>query len=166
MSHAIRTEITIDAPAETVWSVLTDFAAYPEWNGYTRIEGAAREGARLAVSPGPEAGRMPTFRPEVLRAGPTSEDDFELAWLGHLYIRGLFDGEHSFRVEAVDAERSQLVQSESFSGVLAGLLLRFVGDDTASNFEAVNAALKARAESLAANPSTKRDAGSDTTVAA
>jgi len=149
MSHIIRTEVAIDAPAETVWSVLTDFAAYPEWNGYTRIEGTAREGDRLAVSPGPEAGRMPTFRPEVLRAGPAGEYDFELAWLGHLYVRGLFDGEHSFRVEAIDDHHCRLVQSESFSGVLAGLLLRFVGEDTERNFEAVNAALKTRAESPA-----------------
>jgi hypothetical protein len=146
MPRSIHTEVTIDAPAEMVWEVLTDFATYPEWNGHTHIEGEAREGARLTVSPGPEAGRLPTFRPTVLRAGPVDED-YELAWLGHLYVRGLFDGEHSFRVEAVDDEHSRLVQSESFSGALAGLVLRFVGDDTEATFQAVNEALKARAES-------------------
>ena len=149
MSHDIRTETEIAAPADVVWAVLTAFDTYPEWNGYTRIEGEAREGARLTVAPGPEAGRMPTFRPTVLRAGPTGDGDYELAWLGHLWTPGLFDGEHVFRVEAVDDERSRLVQAETFDGLLAGLLLRFVGDDTERNFEAVDEALRERAESLA-----------------
>ena len=141
----ITTAVDVDAPAETVWDVLTDFGSYPEWNPRTRIEGAPEAGSRLRVSPGPEAGRMPTFRPEVLRA-----DGRELAWRGHLYVRGLFDGEHRFRIEAVDDDRSRLVQSERFTGLLAGPLLRRYGRDTEEGFEAVNAALKARAESIAA----------------
>lgn len=155
MSRDIHTETEIAAPVDTVWTVLTDFTAYPEWNGYTRIEGEAREGARLAVAPGPEAGRMPTFRPEVLRAGPLADGvGYELAWLGHLYVRGLFDGEHSFRIEDLGDSRSRLVQSESFSGLLVGPIARLFGDDTEANFRAVNAALKTRAESLAASRTT------------
>lgn len=140
----IHTSIEIDAPAETVWSVLTDFAAYPEWNPYTRIEGAPRPGERLRVSPGPEAGRAPTFRPRVLVA-----DGRELRWLGHLLVPGLFDGEHWFVVEELEGGRSTLVQSESFSGLLVGTLMRFVREPTEANFHGVNETLKARAESLA-----------------
>lgn len=150
MSHHIHTETEIAAPAETVWTVLTEFDTYPEWNGYTRIQGEAEVGARLAVAPGPEAGRMPTFRPEVLRAGSLTDGaGYELAWLGHLYVRGLFDGEHSFRIEDLGDDRSRLVQSESFSGLLVGPISRLFGDDTESNFRAVNEAVKTRAESLA-----------------
>jgi hypothetical protein len=139
----IHTSIEIDVPAETVWSVLTDFGAYPAWNPYTRIEGEPRVGERLRVSPGPEAGRAPTFRPRVLVA-----DGRELRWLGHLYVPGLFDGEHSFVVEELDEGRSGLTQSETFSGLLVGPIMRFVGEDTESNFRGVNEALAARAESL------------------
>ena len=32
----IHTEIEINAPAEKIWKVLTDFAAYPEWNPFVR----------------------------------------------------------------------------------------------------------------------------------
>jgi hypothetical protein len=156
MNH-IDTTIDIDASAATVWAALTDFDAYEEWNPRSRITGVAAEGERLVVAPGPEAQKMPTFRPRVLAAGPTEStagDDeratFELRWLGHLWVRGLFDGEHSFRVESLDENRSRLTQSESFSGVLAGLLLRRYGADTEDGFRAVNEALKARAEELAA----------------
>jgi hypothetical protein len=139
------TSVDIDAPGETVWDVLVDFSAYPEWNPRARITGTAAEGERLVVAPGHDAEGMPTFRPTVLRA-----DGSELRWLGHLYVRGLFDGEHVFAVEDLGDGRSRLTQSESFGGLLVGLLMRLYGADTESGFEAVNAALKERAESIAA----------------
>jgi hypothetical protein len=174
MNH-IDTAIDIDAPAETVWAVLTDFTAYPEWNPRTRITGEAAVGERLTVAPGPEAEGMPTFRPRVLAAGPVehdaspddgASDASELRWLGHLYVRGLFDGEHSFLVEAVDDDRSRLTQSETFSGLLAGLVLRRYGADTEAGFHDVNAALKIRAEAAAAGGPAVESATDDAATAA
>ncbi len=140
----ITTSIEIDAPAETVWAVLTDFDRYDEWNPYTRIEGDPIEGTILRVAPGPDAGRMPTFRPRVLSVIPNQE----LRWLGHLYVRGLFDGEHRFRIESLDGDRSRLIQDETFSGILVGPINRRYGEGTEQNFHGVNAALKERAESM------------------
>ncbi|WP_411969046.1 SRPBCC family protein [Haloferax sp. YSSS75] len=140
----LTTSIDIDAPSETVWQVLTDFDSYHEWNDYTRIDGDPVVGTTLAVSPGPKAGRVPTFKPTVLQA-----DGSELRWLGHLLVPGLFDGEHRFVVEELDEGRSRLTQSETFSGVLVGLVNRLMGDSTRRNFELVNEAMKTRAETLA-----------------
>ncbi|WP_435064074.1 SRPBCC family protein [Halobaculum sp. EA56] len=142
--NTIRVETEIDAPAALVYEVLTDFDAYPEWNDYTRIQGEAASGERLTVRPGPAAGSAPTFRPTVRQA-----DGRELRWVGHLWVRGLFDGEHGFRVRDVDGERSVLVQDERFAGLLAGVLFRRYGDDWTATFRAVNEALRDRAESLA-----------------
>ncbi|MEF8780406.1 MAG: SRPBCC domain-containing protein [Haloferacaceae archaeon] len=140
----ITTTIEIDDSADHVWEILTDFERYAEWNPRTRIDGSPTVGSVLEVSPGPDAGRIPTFRPRVLVA-----DGRELRWLGHLYVRGLFDGEHRFTIEELPDDRSRLVHSERFTGLLAGGLLRLIGRDTEAGFEAVNAALRDRAESTA-----------------
>jgi hypothetical protein len=108
MNH-LHTDIEIDAAADVVWEVVTDFASYPEWNGYMHVEGEAVEDAKLVVSPGPDSSGGPTFKPRMVRVDP---DERTFAWRGHLFVRGLFDGEHSFTVEALGDDRSRLVQAE------------------------------------------------------
>lgn len=142
--HEIYTVIEIDAPASVVWAVLTDFEQYEEWNPMMRIEGRPVEQTTLVVQPGPEAGGIPTFKPTVVRVQP----ERELVWLGHRWTPGLFDGEHRFRLEDLDDGRTRLVQHERFTGILAGLVHRLTGRSTEARFEAVNEALKERAESF------------------
>jgi hypothetical protein len=99
----IHTEIEINAPAEKVWRVLTDFAADPDWNPFVRrVEGEVSVGARLHVYIQPSGGKGMSFRPTVLVADP----DREFRWLGHLWLPGLFDGEHSFSIEPLVEFRS------------------------------------------------------------
>ncbi len=63
----LHSEIEIDAPAERVWRLLTDFASYPEWNPFIRsISGQPTPGERLEVRIEPPGGRDMTFRPTVL----------------------------------------------------------------------------------------------------
>ena len=143
MSTPLRAEIEIAAPPERVWAVLTDFAAYPGWNPFVRrLSGAAAVGARLTARIEPPGGLGMTLRPTVLAAAPGRE----LRWLGHLGLPGLFDGEHGFRIEPLGPGRVRFVQEERFAGLLAPLLLRFVERGTRQGFEAMNRALKARAE--------------------
>lgn len=146
----IETAIDIDATPEQVWDVLTDFSAYPEWNPRMVITGRPTLGARLLVAPGPEAGRMPSFRPRVTRVDPPRE----FRWQGHLWMPGIFDGDHRFVIENSGDGRSRLVQSEAFAGILARPILAFVRGETEAGFEAMNAALKERVESLAGTEST------------
>jgi uncharacterized protein YndB with AHSA1/START domain len=56
----LRREVEIEAPPERVWAVVTDFAAYPEWNPFIgRISGDLQEGARLEVRIEPPPWRRP-----------------------------------------------------------------------------------------------------------
>ena len=67
-------EIEIDAPPERVWAVVTDFAAYPEWNLFIRrISGELHEGARLEVRIEPPGARATTFKPGRLHTYRTME---------------------------------------------------------------------------------------------
>jgi hypothetical protein len=138
ISHTIE----IDAAPEAVWRELADTASYGDWNPFVRrLDGELNEGARLEVEIAPPDGRTMTFKPTVVAATPGRE----LRWLGHLLVRGLFDGEHSFEIEPLDGGRTRFTQSERFSGLLVRPLGGGLGK-TERGFEAMNRALKARAE--------------------
>jgi hypothetical protein len=138
----LRADIDIDATPERVWEILTDFPAYPEWNPFiTSIAGTPAPGSTLEVRIAPPGATARTFKPRVLVAEP----ERELRWLGRLLTAGIFDGEHSLRIEPVDESRVHFVQSERFSGVLVPLFGSTL-DKTARGFTAMNEALKRRAE--------------------
>jgi len=138
----IRSEIEIDAPAETVWAVLTDFASFPEWNPFIRrISGSLSVGSRLNVFLGASGTRGMRFRPTVMSVVPNRE----LRWLGRLGIPGLFDGEHIFELAPAGRDRTQFVQREQFRGLLLPVLRRSLVRDARRGFDEMNAALRARA---------------------
>ncbi|HYF60142.1 MAG TPA: SRPBCC domain-containing protein [Burkholderiaceae bacterium] len=142
--HEIRTGIDIDATPARVWSVLTDFAAYPRWNPFVEsIEGRPERGARLVVRIRPRGGRAMTFRPVLLVA----EAEKELRWRGRFLVPGLFDGEHYLLIEPGPDGRTRLVHGERFSGVLVPLARSSLDEGTRGGFLDMNRALKARAES-------------------
>ena len=139
----LHSEIEIDAPAERVWHLLTDFASYPEWNPFIRsISGQPTPGERLKVRIEPPGGRGMTFKPQVLNAEPNRE----LRWLGHLLVPGLFDGEHSFTIQPLGENRLRFIQREAFKGLLVPLFARSLDNNTHRGFEKMNRALKERAE--------------------
>jgi hypothetical protein len=135
--------IEIDAPPEAVWRVLLDFDAYAEWNPFIRsISGHPEPGETLTVRLEPPGGRRVTIKPKVVAVEP----ERELRWQGRLLVRGLFDGEHTLRIEPTGEGRTRFVHREQFRGVLVGLL-KGVLRKTANGFEQMNAALKKRVES-------------------
>jgi hypothetical protein len=142
--HEITTTIEINAPPRSVWKVLVDFPAHPQWNPFVRsIEGSPREGETLKVFIQPVGGKGMTFRPRVLRALP----DQELRWLGRVVLPGVFDGEHFFKIEPLDdGRRARFTQGERFTGLLVPLLRNSLDRGTRPGFEAMNQALKARVE--------------------
>lgn len=145
-SHFIQTEIEIDASADRVWSVLSDFHAYPEWNPFIRsVIGQSIQGERLRITIQPSGAKRMRFSPKVL----VSEPGRELRWLGRLVAPGLFDGEHRFIIEKLSENRVRFEQSEMFNGLLVGPLRATLERDTKRGFEEMNQALKARAETVA-----------------
>lgn len=148
----LHTEIEIAAPAEIVWRILSELSAYPDWNPFlVRVDGQLAVGARLEVTFAPPGGKPMTMRPTVLRVAPGRG----FAWLGRLAgVPKLFDGEHSFAIEPIDGGRVRFVQSEKFGGILLPFLRKMLDTSTRAGFEALNAAIKARAEAMVAGDAT------------
>ena len=143
----IEAAVTINAPADAVWRVLTDFAAYPEWNPFIRSADVALEvGRHLKLFITVPKGWKMTLRPEVLAVEPGRS----FRWLGRTLVGGLFDGAHAFALEPAGEGRTRVVQRETFSGILVPLLGGIVAAGAQRGFEAMNAALKTRAEGMKA----------------
>jgi hypothetical protein len=138
----IDTTIEIAAPVRDVWSILTDFPNYVRWNPFlVAVSGEPRVGARLHVALQPPDGTVRTLRPRVLKVVP----ERQLCWRDRLFMPGLFTGEH--RMVMLPSETGcRLYHGEHFSGVLAGPLAGSILESLYRGFDAMNHALKARAE--------------------
>lgn len=143
MARQLITSIEIDAPANVVWEIITDFDRFELWNPFIRsIDGTAIIGTKLKIEIKPPGGNAMTFRPVVLVVEP----ERELRWLGRLIFPGIFDGEHRFQIESLSDRRVRFVHSEQFSGLLVPLFWRSLDAQTRRGFEKMNQALKLRSE--------------------
>jgi hypothetical protein len=140
--RTLHTEIGIMAPAERVWNVLIDTDRWAEWNPFARMTGRVAAGERIAVTLTPPGKSAMTLKPTIVQLEPGRE----FRWLGHLGMRGIFDGEHGFRITPEDTGRCRFEHFETFTGILSTPVMWMVGKATREGFEAMNRALKQRAE--------------------
>lgn len=147
MKYQLHSEIDIDASPEVVWAVLSDLDGYHEWNPFVvSAKGTVAVGERLTNRIEPPGGKGMTFKPTVT----VVEADQVFEWLGRLGVPGIFDGRHRFELEAT-ASGTHFTQSEFFNGALVRFLKGSLDDHTRKGFEAMNRALKDRAEARVKN---------------
>jgi hypothetical protein len=138
----IRVVTDVAAPVQTVWAELAAVARYGEWNPFiTTLQGELVAGSRLSVRIVPPGGRPMTFRPTITEV----EAGTRLEWLGRMVVPGVFDGRHSFLLEDLGDGSTRLTQAEEFSGLLVPFT-RTTLKRTRAGFEAMNEALRLRAE--------------------
>ena len=139
----ICTDIIIDAPAEKVWGILTDFESFDDWNPFIQVKkGKLETGAQLEVLLQLPGRKAITMKPTVVKVEPVRE----FRWSGSMWVKGIFDGEHAFRIEELDENKSRLIQCERFKGVLAPLILHVIEEDVQQGFESMNLSLKKECE--------------------
>ena len=139
----LETTITISAPIQTVWNILTSFEEYPSWNPFiTKIEGNLKMGGQLNNTLMLN-GKPNYFQPKIV----AFEEGQKFEWLGSGAL-GMFNGQHYFYLEDLGNNQTKLIHGEHFSGWLRWLIMWMIGAETKRGFEAMNAALKARAEAL------------------
>ncbi|MDJ0791991.1 MAG: SRPBCC domain-containing protein [Acidimicrobiia bacterium] len=133
---------TIGAPAERVWSILTDASRYTDWNPtIVSLDGTIAEGETIALVSTVNPKR--TFKLKVSDVtAPTS-----MVWSDGMPL-GLFTGARTFTVTPREDGGSEFTMEEVYTGALAGLITRSIPDMTDS-FEEFATGLKQEAESPA-----------------
>jgi acetyl esterase/lipase len=158
VSKRLSTHAEIEATPEQVWEVLTDLAAYPEWNPFiVRARGVVAPGRRLTLRMQPVGGRAMTLRPRLVEVAVGRE----LRWRGRLGVPGLMDAEHTFLLQP-QAGGTRLVQQETFRGVLVPFVAASLDRNTLPAFVAMNEALRRRAEDRARAAAVAGGTGSGT----
>jgi len=140
----VNTRITIAAPPERVWAVLTDFADYSRWNSVlSRVRAELRDGGEIRFRIKIEAAPELPFTAKIVRCEPGRA----LAWRGGApLVPALAWGEHFFELTPEGECATRLTHGERFGGLLNLLVRGSAHARVTRTYEAFNAALKARAE--------------------
>lgn len=142
----IRTETEIEAPAERVWDILTDFDAYPEWNPMIPriISGSPEVGSKVVFQIALGKRAKAKLNAEVVTVDP----ERELRWVGpaRTSVRRAVHGSHYYRIEPLSDTRVRLVHGEEFGGMFVPRRWRRAESALAPAYKAFNRAIKARAE--------------------
>jgi len=139
----IKTQIEINTEPAKIWEVLMDFDEYPEWNPFVvSIIGKPKLRERLKITISPEPGKHMIFKPRITML----EKSKKFAWLGQLFMTGLFDGHHIFELKSNSKGSTTFIQREEFSGFLVPFLWKGMKEKTTKGFESMNQSLKNRVE--------------------
>lgn len=142
MKKDIRTEIEINASAEKVWQILTDFENFPTWNPFVvKVLGEPKIDEILEIEVQLPESRKMKFTPIVLKAEPNKE----LRWVGTLSLNA-FRGEHFYQIESLGENKSRFIHGEHFSGWLVRLIWAIEGEKIEKGYRLMNEALKKEAE--------------------
>ena len=136
--------LTIEAPAEAVWEVLTDAARYGEWSPFTTdIETDFQAGspvrARVLL------GRLPVHVTEHTAA---AEPPTLLTWSSVYWSPRLLTAAKTQIVTPLGAGRCAYHTTDTMAGLLAPVVRTLFGRSILRGFEATATALKDRAEAL------------------
>jgi uncharacterized protein YndB with AHSA1/START domain len=146
------TSVTIDAPPQQVWDILTDFDHWPDWNTWFTAMHAHSTPLQLgtqvtftnrmsdSAKPGTYTARITAWKPEAhefaWKGGPLPE---AMGWL--------LRGNHSFRLVEQDGGKKTLFHHcEGVEGLLGVLVPQGMVKDLVHMLERFNGELKRRVE--------------------
>jgi hypothetical protein len=135
---AISVGILIEAPATTIWTLLTDLHAQSTWNStLASIDGKVALGERVSFRV-PEAPRQ-TFSPTVV----AYDEGHSMVW--RLSRWPLLVGDRTYRLTPGPGGSTEFTLDEVFRGLLLPVIARTL-PDFGRIFERTAADLKAEAE--------------------
>ena len=148
--RVFRAECVIDASAQTVWTALTDFDRYPEWNPFTvEVRTPLEVGAPVDMRVHMSGWKMTLSQRETIRELRAPE---RLVW-GMQMLGGLVRAERVQTIETLnhDPPRCRYVTEDTIEGPLGALVFGLFGGSLERGFRDV-------AEGLRAEVARRRDA--------
>ena len=129
----------IEAPAITVWALLTDADSYTDWNkAVLAIAGPIRQGNTISLTSVADPKRA--FKLKVKEM----QDPTRMVWIAGMPL-GLFTGRRTYTIADTAHSTSEFTMVEEFTGPLAPLITKAIPDLTAS-FNLFADSLKTAAE--------------------
>ncbi len=153
IGHVVTSvEVQIEAPAQLVWDVLVDYAAYPEWNPYTvEVTTTLELGSpiELTLPSYDGSGALLVSREFIREVDPPHHLRYDNAG----EVPGVV-GVRDQWITALGPDRCTYVTTDTISGEHADLAISLTGEWMKAGFDSVAEALKVRAESLLGEGST------------
>ena len=129
----------IQATPERVWSVLTDAAAWPNWDsGVTKVDGRVALGEKLTVAVEANPGR--SFPVKVVQLSTPER----MVFLGGMPVK-LFTGRRTYSL-VPEGNGTRFTMREEYTGPLAGMMIKSI-PDLGPSFRRFAEGLKQRVES-------------------
>ena len=136
---AFATRIIIDAPPETIWRILTDAAAYADWNAtVSGVDGRIAPGETVTVHAKIAPGRA--FPVKVV----TFDAPRRMVWSSAMPL-GLFTGERTFDLRIAGDAKTEFAMEERYAGLMAPLITKSISNLQPA-FDEFAGCLKTRAE--------------------
>jgi uncharacterized protein YndB with AHSA1/START domain len=111
----------IDAPPEQVWAVLTDIAAWPDWDsGVANVDGRLGLGEKLTITVSANPGRAFPVKVVALSAPE------RMVFRGGMPL-GLFTGQRTYTLLREDTG-TRFTMREEYTGPLAGMIFKSIPD--------------------------------------
>ena len=145
----LETELMIDAPPQTLWSILDDLARYSEWNSVVReLQGLTIVGetltGRMVLPNAPEIRFSPVLTRIVGARG--------LRWITTVPGEKGFTAEHYFVLTPTESGGTHLVHNEIFDGPGTDDLWGLFDSAGRVAYNRMNADLQTRARALRVAP--------------
>jgi len=153
----IHTECKIDAPAEMVYSVLSDIAHYAAWTDEITISGDPKPGGKLRVKVKTANDGKGWY---ILSSKMRRNDLHMIAFDNVLGAPFLFLGRHRFELIPLPGNQTMFINTEVFSGLTVPFVRKNLLDTTRRFKENMNLALKRAAEARTAVETGKEAASS------
>lgn len=135
----IRTEISLEAPVDRVWELVSDVTLYQHWNPLFRlVSGRMHLDEQLELMVNLPQMDPFTIRPMLLSIVPATKIYWQYIWLN----KALLTWDYCTVLEEIDSNQLKYVQKSRFGGLLGPLFSLGMSKSIAEGMENLNKALK------------------------